>query len=415
MQASAVSVFHLVAAGQREVAAETLRAPISDLDGRSVASVEITSDEYSLNSVSGIVTFGDGDKCFFKFHTEEGEASNVGEYYRAHALADAGLPVDVPLAAATQPGHQLILYRARSDRRLVDVCRSLEIESGTDAGLGPGLLAAVHALHDAQGTVAVDSLHWSDGSRAAPSIHQLFWHRMVDADGSYPGGRLRRWYTGHADWKGLSELRWTINGTSYADSLADVIDRAWHQLSPLRLGHGPVVTAHGDDHAGNLWVEEGARGLTLFDPAFSGDDIPALLAFAKATFHNVFAHPHWLYHPRDIDLDEASIQSSVGTRMVTCASLSTLRIDMLDSIVDRCWIPLLVALADRDWLPDDWRATVRSALAMCPLLVTDLCSEARSPEARMIGLAHVVMMGSEPASGTDALSRALNRMEGAVR
>ena len=44
-----------------------------------------------------------------------------------------------------------------------------------------------------------------------------------------------------------------------------------------------------------MWM----AGLTLelFDPAFAGRSIPALLGEVKATFHNIFAHPLWLYTP----------------------------------------------------------------------------------------------------------------------
>lgn len=415
MDASAT--FTLVAAGLRDVAAEELREPISMLDGRRVTSVTITSDEYSLNSVSGIATFEDSDRCFFKFHVEEGEEANVGEYYRAHVLADAGVFIDVPLAAMTKPGCQLVLYRERANPRFADVCREREFAAGPAATLGSDLHEALWALEDNLGRCAVETLRISErneGSRAA--IHQLFWHRMVDQEATFPSARLHRWYTSRVEWPQLSTQLWILNGTEYRDTLNQIIERARVLLDPSRLGSGALVTAHGDDHAGNVWVDQGQDELrlTLFDPAFAGDDVPALLAFVKATFHNVFAHPHWLYHPSHVTDAHAAIHREGRREVVTCAPLSQLRLDILSGMIERCWIPLLSALAQRGWLPPGWRQTVRVALAMCPLLVTDLLADSRSEEVQRIGLAHVVMMGSEPVTGTDALTTALDQIEMAV-
>src|SRR5512134_2926638 len=72
-----------------------------------VAAVEINRDRYSLNSLNGFVTTGDGRAFFFKFHQEEGEADTVGEYYRAEVLREAGFPVDLPLHSSGEVGRQI--------------------------------------------------------------------------------------------------------------------------------------------------------------------------------------------------------------------------------------------------------------------------------------------------------------------
>ncbi len=51
-----------------------------------------------------------------------------GEYYRARILAEAGLPVDLPVETSTRPGRQILLYRLRKDRRLAEVARDLDEE-----------------------------------------------------------------------------------------------------------------------------------------------------------------------------------------------------------------------------------------------------------------------------------------------
>jgi hypothetical protein len=96
------------------------------------------------------------------------------------------------------------------------------------------------------------------------------------------------------------------------------------------------------------------------------------------------------------------------------AGLPPLRRDIADSIAGLVWAPLLRELARRGQLPPDWRATVRAALACCPLLVTNLLGPpgqlagGRPEPIRYLGLARTVMAGSEPVDGEDAVSRLLD-------
>ncbi|MGH3400100.1 MAG: hypothetical protein ACRDPO_36010, partial [Streptosporangiaceae bacterium] len=110
----------LVQAGAIEQAAGAAADLITEAFGLPVAAVELTLDEYSLNSVSGRVRFADGHVEFFKFHSEEGEEAHVTEYYRAQLLADAGLPVELPLRVAGAPGRQIALYELRTEPRMAE-------------------------------------------------------------------------------------------------------------------------------------------------------------------------------------------------------------------------------------------------------------------------------------------------------
>lgn len=105
-----------------------------------MAAAELTVDEYSLNSVSGRVRFTDGHTEFFKFHAEE------------------GLPVDVPLRVATEPGRQIALYRLRTEPRLADVCADLERAQGPAARLSPELAAARRSPDASIGSVMLATL-----------------------------------------------------------------------------------------------------------------------------------------------------------------------------------------------------------------------------------------------------------------
>ncbi|WAH61718.1 hypothetical protein LZ023_39440 (plasmid) [Pseudomonas silvicola] len=82
-------------------------------------------------------------------------------------------------------------------------------------------------------------------------------------------------------------------------------------MKPAALASHGVVVAHGDAHNANVWYEtqHGEPELVSFDPAFAGSNIPALLAEIKATFHNIYAHPCWLYEP-----DDAAARYQVNVR-----------------------------------------------------------------------------------------------------
>jgi hypothetical protein len=95
-----------------------------------VTRASIGADWTSLNSVNGTVETADGERYFFKFHQEKAKRRPVREYYRAEILQRAGLPVDVPLRVSREPGHQVLLYAFRHDRRLADVCLEIDRDGG---------------------------------------------------------------------------------------------------------------------------------------------------------------------------------------------------------------------------------------------------------------------------------------------
>lgn len=416
-------VRRLVLAGQQEEARALAAQLIGDAFGFEVASVSFTTDEYSLNSISGRITLAEGAKRFFKFHAEDGEDEHVTEYYRGELLAAAGLPVEQPVAVSTVPGRQVALYELRTEPRLADICLELERSEGKRARLPAPLLAARRELDYKSGQVAVTSMRPPTPTSVGASINQLFYHRLADSGGVFPGGRYLSWYVGQPDWASLAMRRWRINGVEYATTLERVVATAAELLKPETLAQLPVVTAHGDDHQGNIWLLEGndvspgagkqTPQLRLFDPAFAGTDLPALLAPVKATYHNGFAHPFWLYHP-----EEAAARFRVGIRLTgdrvdveDDAWTTPLRDEILASVAELVWRPLLSAIRDRGELPGNWRPTIRAALACCPLLVTNLIAPSRPEPARLLAMARVVQAGSEPADGSsDPVSRFLDQI-----
>lgn len=405
--------------GQHDDAAKLAAGLIGDTVDMPVSKVTFTLDEYSLNSVSGLVNLSDGSERFFKFHQEEGEEEHVAEYYRAHLLEQAGLPVEVPLAISTAPGRQMALYRVRNEPRMADICADLERHHEGAATLPDELLQARHTLDQRIGAVMTKTLTRSclnDSRAPSPAIHQLFHHRLVDAQGAFPGGRYCDWYTSDPVWPHVADCTWRINGIHYSTTLRELFARAHRLLDPTGLADEPVVTAHGDDHHGNIWcipVDGQQPELRLFDPAFAGDNIPALLAPVKATFHNALAHPMWLYQPVDADTRFRIEARAVGqtVEVETNATPSRMRQQILDSMADMVWKPLLAELRRRNQLRSDWRSVVRAAMFCCPTLVTNLLARARPECVRLLGLALSVMVGCEPDEATDPVAAFLDGVE----
>jgi hypothetical protein len=414
----------LMKAGQVGEAEAVIGALIAEEFGRRVGKLSINRDAYSLNSLNGFVETDTGS-FFFKFHQEEGEDRMSGEYYRARILAEAGLPVDLPVETSTRPGRQILLYRLRKDRRLAEVARDLDEER--DVGKLAPVIAAQAALDRAVAEVYRKTLHpiTADEAQAEP-IHRLFHERLRDFDRPGEiGGRFASFYRDQdfalpgvtLNWRDLRELKISFNGVLYRESLGALFDAAFTVMEPRHFV-GVGATAHGDAHNANVWYEtdRAAPHLTMFDPAFAGSHVPALLAEVKATFHNIFAHPYWLYEPQ---VAATRFQARAERRgdvlaIETDWALSPLRTAFLERKADLLWRPLLGELQARRALPADWRRRIKLALFCCPTLVMNLRAGTgtHNPVSSAIGLGIAVMMGSAPKEGAgDVLSAFLDAIE----
>ncbi len=387
---------------------------------RSVRSLRINVDKYSLNSLNGFLEL-DGKPCFFKFHQEEGEEDMRGEYYRADILAKAALPVDQPILSSTFPGEQILVYRRRDDPRFSDVLRELDLSP--DPQRIARVAAAEAELNDRLLDVAQSTLHSITAEQsAAEPIHRLFHERLIDpVTGVYPAGRLASFYVDkifdlpglRTDWATFSRAKLRLNGLAYERTVRELFDAAYARLEPARLANAGGITAHGDAHNANVWYERGreADHLSLFDPAFAGSDVPSLLAEVKSTFHNIFAHPLWLY-----DSDEAPGRFQVSADLAdgvlsieTDWRLGPVRERLLEVKSRHYWRPWLATLRDRNLLPEDWEEVVRLALFLCPTLVMNLRAGPEpgrhNPQSSAIGWMIAVMAGSRPCMGEDPFTR----------
>ncbi len=421
---SRTALIRALAKTDPDAAVRELGGLLGDAFDIDVANLAINYDQYSLNSLNGF--FDSGDRSFFfKFHQEEGEEDMKGEYYRADLLSKANLPIDLPVWKSSMPGEQILVYHRRNDRRFSDVLRDLDENPDADAISKVG--AAERQLNDRILSVATSTLHEVDAGQVGEEpIHHLFHDRMIDLKtGRSPGGRYANFYVGKPfefpgcslTWDQFSAALPVLNGQAMASTFGEIFARALTKLNPKNLASAGGFTAHGDAHNANVWyIEEGeGASLSYFDPAFAGEHIPSLLAEAKATFHNVFAHPFWLYDPGVAhDRYTASAFYDDGElRIDTDWRLSDVRRELLDAKATAFWKPFLAHLAERGMLPADWRQTMRLALAMCPTLVMNLRAGAdrHNPTSSAIGFLVAGLVGSEPVSGRNVVTEFFDRID----
>jgi len=404
-----------------ERAAKTLLASLlSELFAIEPQNIAINHDQYSLNSLNGFFDAG-GQAFFFKFHQEEGEEAMSGEYYRADILAKAGLPVDQPVMMSVLPGEQILVYGRRSDPRFSDVLRGLDLIPDQEAEAVA--IAAERALSDKLLAVYLRTLHPITPKEAADEpIHRLFYERLIDPPaGTIPGGRCRSFYVDQRfklpgvelDWQTFSNAHIVVNGVRYRQTIAQLFAQAHQRLRPDRMADAGGVVAHGDAHNANVWYSPNGKAadLSYFDPAFAGEHVPTLLAEVKTTFHNIFAHPFWLYDPAEAAACYSGrARYEAGTLFLeTDWRLSRVRQDLLAVKAEYLWRPLLAELKSQKLLPADWRSVLRSALFLCPTLVMNLRAGAatHNPLSSLIAFAIAIMVGSEPENCDDIVSRFL--------
>jgi len=218
--------------------------------------VEIRQDSISLNSLNGVITLEDETRLFFKFHRESGQSAAT-EYYNAKTLVEQGFPCIEPLHLSREPGNEILIYPYIEAERLFDVCGEIE---KTDPGLKTPRAAQVvgsqRELDRFCGEAYIGSLHQADADQLKKEpLVQLFYRRIVDGEGRYPGGRLKSFYMSgefalpgglRVAPKQLFDLRWVVNGIEYAQTLRACFDQANELMNPAKAGTYPAVAGHGD-------------------------------------------------------------------------------------------------------------------------------------------------------------------------
>jgi hypothetical protein len=358
-----------------------------------VVELKLTPLAVSLNSFNGFMTLADGQRRFFKTHTESDTV--IDEYYNAEMLAQIGYPVIQPVFKSTEIGKQLLVYEVITDESVFDAAWRIETSDASDL---EALKEAQNRSDDELLRLYRASLALQSAESAAKSpVHQLFYHRLT-------GGRLDRFYGEGTSIAlpnaihSMSEVRqvhWRINGQAYDESLNQIIEKAIRLLHPSQADVS--IIGHGDAHNGNVFFRknENPPSLLYFDPAFAGKHYP-LLDLTKPLFHNVFAM--WMYFPQE---KKASTKISLSQKERLWEvnfdyALPEVRMNFFRSKVERVLIPILRDLKAANQLRQDWREYLKAALFCCPFLTMNLTDSAKfSPEISLLGLAMAVEMGSE--------------------
>ena len=358
--------------------------------GLGAISIGVNSSKVSLNSVNGIIE-APSKTYFFKFHAEENEEKNLEntEYYNAEVLNKAGFPIILPLFTTNKPGFQFVIYP------YLDYPTAFELfEQQDEQGRNEALMNAEREYLATVSSIYAKTLKTIDTEQlVGTSLNQLFYNRLISTDGA--PARLDLYYTGKLG--ALADMKWTINGVAYMQSLNEIIAAAKDLLNPRKEKQAASVIGHGDDHNGNKWFID--NKFVLFDPAFAGRQ-PALLSFIKATFHNTLAHPSWLYDPKRLESKlKLSVETKDGTIGIThnwdMEKIAPLRMEILQMQKELVWRPLIKKMKENGQLPPYWKDYVRKALFCCPFLVLNLIDPKRySPEQSLLALSKALELGS---------------------
>lgn len=376
-----------------------------------VTAATINESKLSLNSINGYITSAKR-KYFFKFHAEENETEGLknSEYYNAKLLAESGWPVVQPIFTSNEPGSQFVIYEYINAPTAFDAYEEQELRFLNGGSYED---AQVRRLLDAERSLGkkirngfLNSLEQSGAVEVEKaSLYQLFYKRLVGTKEN--PARLELYYLNKTSqlpngsvlaFNELMKLRWNINGVDYGETLGDIIGKAKDLLNPVKETNAATVIGHGDDHNGNRFIINGEY--VFFDPAFAGRQ-PALLSFIKATAHNTFLHPFWLYEPKRLEGRlrlEANIKDGViyVKHNWQLEELSPLRLKILEIYKTEVWRPLLQELANRKWLPPYWKEYMRAALFCCPFLVLNLIDPKKySAEQSILALSKCVELGSK--------------------
>ncbi len=379
----------------------------------SIEKIELIPKPESLNSVNGFVTYPNNERYFFKSHIEENE--QLSEYYNAELLTKSGYPIVTAKQINRQVGKQIALYEIVSLPTLFDLVKAeedKELHNGSKQQLSNTLIDAQIGLDKSVATIYQSTLHEiSAQDQTIAPINQLFFHRLAEDGrvGLFYRHKLLHLERQSLPFDVLANLRWTINGVEYSQTLEQIIQQSKSLLNPQA---GAAVVGHGDAHNGNIFVDIEKKKLLMFDPAFAGLHHP-LLDITKPLFHNVFAR--WMYYPEQVAEEIQFSYEVIGDRIVVEHSFkpSMLRTQFFQSKKQNVIVPTLRFMEERGLLSDNWQYYLRAALFCCPFLTVNLLADYRGNGTlaeryplpiKLLGLAMSVELGAQQRTGSSDLS-----------
>ena len=376
-----------------------------------IKTVEPISTSASLNSVCAYVDLspkkGKFLSAFAKIHIESDTQSTSalgaeGEYAQANLLAQYGWPVVKPLMLSASKEYPLLLYPRINEKTLFDLFensynKSTNHITNTD-------LNVLSDFNEQVGEAMVDSVKTVGAKEAASAPSQtLFIERFK------LGGRIDQWYKpetqfnlinkdGHISWQQLLKSKWVINGVPYDITLGEIVKNARKYLSFNQESPVPVCVSHGDDHAGNIFIDRRKKKALLFDPAFAGWN-PTALSNAKALAHNCFLPMGGMYYDPKIENVSYKWDKSKNVIYADIPFESSVLYNTHDilakQIIDLRIVPLIQELKRRKINTRNELERIKYALSACALLTINVSSLLGQRDGRGQGLLPLTIMSAE--------------------
>jgi hypothetical protein len=379
------SIYNSLVSGDEITAKAQLKTFLKQTFELVISDLSFQQSEVSLNSFKGSF-YSNDQKYFFKTHIEIG--GEIREYAGANLLEEAGYSMILPAFTCEDSGRELLIYPYVEDVSLFDLVK--RFNEGDESVFSEDLQAAQIESDERLFQLYQKTFEVSD-SILFPDVQQLFYLRLN-------GQRMNLFYRGQSrvfgnesiSFERLEDLDWVVNGRALG-KLKDWIELALKVLSPEEILSFSVV-GHGDAHNGNVFF--GDEGLRYFDPAYAGRMDP-FLDLTKPLFHNAFAR--WMYFPEQVEAEFEVGFEIVGDRIEVSHNYKSSDMEQFffDSKMQNVLNPLLDFLLEKEVLPVDWEARLRSSLMCCPLLTVNLFDENKySSQMSVLGFAMVAEMAS---------------------
>lgn len=373
-----------------------------------IKTVEPISTPASLNSVCAYVDLttekGEDLSAFAKIHIESNTQSTntlgaEGEYAQANLLVQYGWPVVTPIMHNDSKEYPLLLYPKITDKTLFDLFEeSYDKNANRITNRDLDILSR---LNNIVGERMVDSVKTANAKEAAFSpVQTLFMERFK------ANGRIDQWYKPETQfnlpgldssisWRDLLKGRWVINGVEYDTTLEEIVENARKYLSFGEEQSVPVCVSHGDDHAGNIFMQQ-ERAL-LFDPAFAGWN-PTSLSNAKALAHNCFLPMGGMYYDPKMRSSYEFSKSENAIRVnipFESFILYNEHETLAKQIIDLRILPLTEELKKREIETQDEAERIKYALCASALLTINVATLLEQKDGRGEGLLPLTIMFSQ--------------------
>lgn len=362
------------------------------LPGIEIVSIIPLQTSAALNSVAANVRFkhqGRDYDSFAKVHIESNRSENsissaagMREYEGAELLEESGWPVVRPIELPFNKDYPVLFYPkvdAPTLFQLLEESYSEDVNKITRMQFD-----ALRVFEQRVGQAAVQSVKTVPAQQARDEQHapaqSLFASRLAS------GGRIDQWYRPATEiylpgldspipWHDLSHSKWRVNGRDYRHSIAELVANAKRMLSFEGETEAVVCVAHGDDHAGNIFVPSNGTSATVFDPAVAGYS-PAALAHVKAFMHSGVLPIAGLYYDPKLEFCNYRRVDGVLEASISFERSARLQqhVEIAKNISDLRFVPLFNSLSLMGVDTNREIERMKAAMITCCLLVINVAT-----------------------------------------